>query len=187
MTDNIIAPRRRFIQQAGLALVGSCFLPKIAFGSQTAANIVEKKLQLYQVHTGEYFKEVFWAEGRLIPESVKLLNKFLRDWRTNSKTEMAPELFTLLHDIQKKMEAPQPLNIFSAYRCEKTNNALRKKSKGVAKHSRHVTGHAVDFNIPGRNLTRVRDCALSFKAGGVGYYGKTGFVHVDIRDQPAQW
>ena len=183
MTSNIIIPRRKFIKSTCMALVGSCFLPKIVLGR----SIMEKKFHLYQAQTGEYFKEVFWAEGKFIPQSLKLLNKFLRDWRTGSMIQISPQLLLLMHDIQRKMDAKKPLHILSAFRCAKTNNALRKKNRGVAKFSRHMTGHAVDFNIPGRALSQVRNCALIFKKGGVGYYPRSGFIHIDIRDKPARW
>src|SRR5260221_10158220 len=111
MLKKIILPRRKFIQQTGIALVGSCFLPKIVFGSTAAQKVAEKALHLYQIHTGEFYKDVFWSEGKLIPESVKKLNKFLRDWYTNETTEMSHKLFDLLHSIQDKIDGKQPLTV----------------------------------------------------------------------------
>jgi uncharacterized protein YcbK (DUF882 family) len=185
MTDKVYLPRRNFIKTTGLGLIGSCFLPRILLGS--SQKVVEKKLNLYNVHTGESFKGTFWAEGQYDPAEINLLNRFMRDWRSKKQTEMCPELFDLLHNITHKLETSKPMHIFSAYRCKETNEKLRTKKNGIAEHSRHITGHAIDFNIQDQRLSTIRNCALSFQAGGVGYYPKTGFVHVDIRDKPVQW
>lgn len=139
------------------------------------------------MHTGETFNEVFWANGKFVPGAIKSLNKFFRDWRTDDMTDICPALFVLMNNVYRKLDAKKPLHIISGYRCEKTNNSLRKNSKGVAKKSRHLTGHAVDFSIPGTRLKDVRNAALTFKAGGVGYYPSQDFVHVDIRDKVVQW
>jgi uncharacterized protein YcbK (DUF882 family) len=184
MTSTIIIPRRNFIQTAGVTLLGSCFLPNIVWG---AASKVEERLKLYHMHTGETFNEVFWAQGKFIPEAVKSLNKFMRDWRTDEVKDMCPSLFVLLNNVYRKIGAGKPIHVISAYRCEKTNAELRKKSKRVAKESRHKTGQAIDFSIPGVNLKTLRNAAASFKAGGVGYYPASGFIHADIREKPVLW
>lgn len=182
--NSILIPRRNFIQTAGISLIGSCFLPNIVWGASAK---VEERLKLYHMHTGESFNEVFWANGKFVPDALKRLNKLLRDWRTDDVAEICPSLFILLNNVSRKLDASKPFHIISAYRCEKTNAALRKKSKGVAQKSRHMTGHAIDFSIPGKNLKDVRAATLSFKAGGVGYYPAKGFIHADIREKPVQW
>ncbi len=184
MSGSIILPRRNFIQTAGVALLGSCFLPKIVWG---AVAKLEERLNLYHIHTGETFNDIFWAEGKFIPDAVKSLNKLLRDWRTDDQAEINPNLFILLNNVYRKIDASKPFHIISAYRCEKTNAALRKKSKGVAHKSKHLTGHAIDFSAPGKNLKDVRKATMSFKVGGVGYYPARGFIHADIREKPTQW
>jgi uncharacterized protein YcbK (DUF882 family) len=182
--SEIYIPRRKFIQTTGLVLAGSCFMPQLVWG---AAKNAEKRLKLYNIHTGEHLNEVFWAEGKFIPETLKSLNKFFRDWRTDQVAEICPKLYQLMHDIYAKMDPSKPFHIISGYRSPKTNESLRKKSKKVAKKSRHLTGHAIDLSIPGASLKNLRNCAMSFRAGGVGYYPARGFVHVDIRDKPTIW
>jgi uncharacterized protein YcbK (DUF882 family) len=38
---------------------------------------------------------------------------------------------------------------------------------------------AIDIRLPGRTLGEVRRAALDLARGGVGYYPKPDFVHVD--------
>jgi uncharacterized protein YcbK (DUF882 family) len=38
---------------------------------------------------------------------------------------------------------------------------------------------AVDLRSERRSLTEVRDAAISLQCGGVGYYPRSEFVHVD--------
>jgi uncharacterized protein YcbK (DUF882 family) len=182
--NNIYIPRRTFIQSAGLTLIGSCFLPQVVWSSTKTA---ERRIKLYHMHTGESLNEVFWAEGKFVPETLKTLNKFFRDWRTDQVSEICPKLYSLLHNVYAKLDASKPMHIISGFRSEKTNEALRKKSKKVAKKSRHLTGHAIDFSIPGKRLKDVRNATLSFQVGGVGYYPAKGFIHADIREKPTTW
>lgn len=184
MKHKIILNRRQFIQSAGIALVGSCFLPRILTASEVAC---EKSLNLHNIHTGENFNRVFWAEGNFIPDALTDLNKLMRDWRTDEVKEINPELYLLIQNIHEKLGSKKPFDIISGYRCEKTNASLRKKSKGVAQKSRHITGDAIDFSVSDRSLREARKAAVSFKAGGVGYYPAKGFIHVDIREKPILW
>ena len=57
---------------------------------------------------------------------------------------------------------------------------MRKKSSGVAKNSLHIKGWAADIHVPGVALKKLHEYAVSLKAGGVGYYPSSGFVHVDV-------
>ena len=45
-----------------------------------------------------------------------------------------------------------------------------------------MQGMAIDLQVPNRSLRRVRSAAMALKAGGVGYYPRSGFVHVDTGD-----
>ena len=184
MKSHIILNRRQFIQGTGLVLVGSCFMPKILHAEDP---LPEKRLNLYNIHTGESFNDVFWSEEKLIPEAVTQLNNIMRDWRTDSVKDINPLLYLLVHRLSEKLDTKKPIEIISGYRCPQTNQSLRKKSKGVAKQSRHLTGNAIDFSLKDRSMKEARRVAMSFKAGGVGYYPSKGFIHMDIRDKPTYW
>ena len=93
---------------------------------------------------------------------------------------MARGVIDLVHDITVALDTDKPVHIISGYRSPETNELLRRTGGGgVAKHSLHMDGIAIDIRIPGRDLASVRDAALSLQRGGVGFYAKEGFVHVD--------
>jgi len=56
---------------------------------------------------------------------------------------------------------------------------LNKKSSGVAKKSLHMQGRAIDIRLPGRQLASLQQAAMSLHAGGVGYYSRSDFIHID--------
>ena len=139
----------------------------------------ERSLNLYNTHTGESLKRVFWAEGAFIPESLAEINKLLRDHRTNDVAAIDPQLLMLLGNITNLASPGETLHVISGYRSPQSNQALADQSNGVARHSLHMDGKAIDIRLPGRDLAYLRDSALSLKRGGVGYYPKSQFVHVD--------
>ncbi len=172
--------RRRFLQLgAGALIVGANLTPKLAWAGRGKPELVEKKLSLFNYHTGEKINTVYWEKGEYIPEALKEINHVLRDRRTNEVIDMDPKLLDLLYAIAQKIDARQPIHVVSAYRSPKTNARLRKRRKGVAKNSQHIYGKATDFYLPGRRLSHIRKAAISLRSGGVGYYPRSRFIHVD--------
>ena len=176
--------RRDLLRVGGGLVAGSLFIPKLAMATPLK---LEQMLNLYNINTGEFFKEVIWAGGSYVTENLTKANKFLRDWRTGQTIAINQELLSLLHRLGEKVDAKKPFEIFCGYRSPKTNAQLRRNNHGVAQHSLHITGNAVDFRIPGVRLHHLHKAALAEKSGGVGYYPKSGFVHVDIRESPVRW
>tara|TARA_R110002095_G_scaffold199205_2_gene178912 strand:- start:342 stop:899 length:558 start_codon:yes stop_codon:yes gene_type:complete len=176
---------RRNLLVKGSALIStSLILPR--FGLASAC--LDKKVALHNIHTGEWFKETYMEKGIIIPDAMDQLKKFLRDHRNNQTHDIDPELINLINRLQVDCRVPglATFDVVSGYRSPATNNMLRRKSKGVAKNSFHMKGCAVDIKLP-KHLRELKDLAISYKKGGVGYYPKSGFVHVDIRDKPARW
>ena len=93
---------------------------------------------------------------------------------------MDPRLFDLLHSIQSRLELNRPFQLVSGYRSPATNAALHAESGEVAAHSQHLVGKASDIRIEGTELANLHRAALSLKAGGVGFYPVSNFVHVDV-------
>lgn len=153
---------------------------------EEAAIILEpgevRKLHLYSTNTGETFNEVYWADGDYIPEALEEINYLLRDYRVNAIKEIDPNLLDLLFSINQKLESDSPYHIISGYRSPKTNAALRKRNRRVARNSLHIAGMAVDLRLPDRNIKHLCSAALELRCGGVGYYQKRGFVHLDVGD-----
>ncbi|MEN8237180.1 MAG: YcbK family protein [Pseudomonadota bacterium] len=176
--------RRDLLRVGGGLIAGSLIVPKWAVAAPLKP---EQALNLYNVNTGEFFKEVIWAGGGYVQENLTKVYSFLRDWRTGQEIKINHELLSLLYRLGEKVDAKKPFEIFCGYRSPKTNAQLRKRNKGVARRSRHMTGDAVDFKIPGVRLRHLRNAATAEKVGGVGYYPKSGFVHVDIRERFTTW
>ena len=140
-----------------------------------------RSLSFHHTHSGEDLTITFKRNGRYDEEALKQLNHFLRDWRTQEKTEMDRRLFDILWEVYRDVDGKQPINIISSYRSPATNAMLRRRSSGVARHSQHMLGHAMDFYIPGVALSDIRAAGLRLQRGGVGFYPTSGspFVHLD--------
>jgi uncharacterized protein YcbK (DUF882 family) len=139
----------------------------------------ERGLHLYNIHTGETVKTVYWAEGRYLPAGLNELNKLMRDHYTGDVVNIDPKLFDLLYNLCGRTEYKKPFHILSGYRCPATNHKLRERSYTVASHSLHMDGMAVDLRAPGLHTRYLRKAAMDMHSGGVGYYPGSNFVHVD--------
>jgi len=121
-----------------------------------------------------------------VPSALAELNHFLRDFRTDDAVNMDPAVFDILYDIQIASGSVGTYQIISAYRSPATNEVLRGNSNGVAKNSQHLLGRAIDVRLTDLDTAELRDVALSLQRGGVGYYSKSDFVHVDT-GRVRQW
>lgn len=139
----------------------------------------ERKVRLKNLHTGEDLKATYWADGKYISETMRDVAYFLRDFRTGDKHRIDAGLMDILHDIHLRIGSRKEFHIISGYRSPKTNNMLSSRSSGVAKRSLHMLGKAVDIRLPGTDLRDLRKAALGMRAGGVGYYPRSNFLHVD--------
>ncbi|WP_298036766.1 DUF882 domain-containing protein [uncultured Desulfuromonas sp.] len=172
--------RRKFLR-LGMMTAAGLALPLPALARFPGPVVVEKTLSLYNTHTGETLNSaVYWAEGRYLPEALTSISHLLRDHRANEATAMDPQLFDLLYALSRQMETSEPFHVISGFRSPVTNDQLRRQGGGgVAKYSLHMDGKAVDLRLPGRNLAALRRAAMSLNGGGVGYYPRSQFVHVD--------
>jgi uncharacterized protein YcbK (DUF882 family) len=169
--------QRRSFLKSSVVLASAIGMPALAKAAQPTP--AERTLRLYNTHTGESLRSVFWAEGQFIPDALKDINKLLRDHRNDKIAEMDPKLIVLLNDVSDKFGDNQVLHIISGYRSPESNAKLAAASNGVAKHSMHMDGKAIDIRMPGKNLAQLHKAAMSMKAGGVGYYPDSQFVHMD--------
>lgn len=171
---------RRQLLKAGLLASFVCLSPLPAWARYSLLGAQERSLSLFNTHTGEHLKEVvYWEQGSYIPDALNNLNYVLRDHRTNEVHSIDPITLDLMAAISRKVDAKRPFEVISGYRSPKTNRALRSNSRGVAKNSYHMQGKAVDLRLPGVPLKVVRKAALDLRMGGVGYYPKSDFVHID--------
>jgi uncharacterized protein YcbK (DUF882 family) len=141
----------------------------------------EYRLRLFHTHTGERLDIVYRRGDSYVPEALAQLNHYLRDHRTGAVLAYDPRVFDLLHDLNAKLGRPNAeIDIICGYRSPWSNEFLRTHGHGVALHSLHMQAKAIDIRIPGIESSTVRDAALALHRGGVGYYAKSDFVHVDV-------
>jgi len=153
-------------------------------GGRAFAALPEKRIAFRNIHTNDTVDARFFGAHGWDHQGLAELNHGLRDWRNNESTEMDPQLMLLLSALRDKLGvAPQTkIDLISGYRSPQTNAGLRAAGgahTGVASKSQHMLGKATDIHMPGIALDRLHLAAMSMKAGGVGFYPKDGFVHVD--------
>jgi uncharacterized protein YcbK (DUF882 family) len=167
--------RRKFVKTSLQLCVGFALSSPL---SVLCGSVAHRPLSFYHTHTGERFALEFGDIGSgtsTLPE----LNTFLRDFRTGEEYAIDPDLFKTLFAIQQMSDHRGDIEIISGYRSPKTNNKLRSKSNGVAKKSLHMKGMALDIRFSALDSKSLRNIAVSVKNGGVGYYSKSNFVHID--------
>jgi len=142
--------------------------------------VVERAVSLRHRHTDETLSTVYYANGRYIPSALKEVNWLLRDFRGDQVKEIDPRLLDLLFAVSQRLETAQPFDVYSAYRSPATNALLRREGWGVARNSLHMQGMAIDIGLPGRESRHIANCALSLQRGGVGFYRRSNFVHLDV-------
>ena len=140
----------------------------------------EHHIRLYHTHTGERIDIVYRRGDNYLPEAEAQLDHFLRDHRTGDVKHYDPRVFDILSDLSAAVGHPNAeIEVICGYRTPWSNEFLRARSAGVAKHSQHMEAHAIDIRIPGVDTLSLRNAALALGRGGVGYYPRSGFVHVD--------
>jgi uncharacterized protein YcbK (DUF882 family) len=181
---------RRFARQALSIWIPLRVLPCIGLAAlgltvstsslQTVvANGDTRSISLSHTHRDDQITVTFKRNGRYDEGGLKKLNYFLRDWRNDDVTQMAPQLFDILWEVTREVGTEDPIRIVSSYRSPATNAMLRRRSRGVAQFSQHMLGKAIDFNISGVSVEKLREVAMRLQRGGVGFYPGS-FVHVDV-------
>ena len=171
--------RRSFLQftLAGLGVLGSrILLPDSVFSHSTPSS----RLRLYNVNTKERIRLTYRnRSGRYDRAALEDLNAFLRCPHSQQVHEMDIRLIEYVNRIEKLVGPGKEIRIYSAYRSPSYNSLLVRLGRGAAPKSLHTMGKAIDFSIPGVRLSKVRRAAFNIKWGGVGYYPRQGFVHLD--------
>lgn len=172
-------PKHRHRRSLLKSLIGTS-LAGLLMPVKHALAVDEKQLSFYHTHTGKELDVTFFRDGKFIDSALTEVNEFLSDFRTGDAVEIDPELLSLIYDVRESLGSKGRFEVISAYRSPKTNNMLRGRGGGgVAKNSQHLLGKAIDVRLPDVELPKLRDAALAQKRGGVGYYAKSNFVHID--------
>ncbi len=141
---------------------------------------VERAVALHNIHTGESLKTTYWANGHYQTGSLRQLNRILRDHYSGDVHSIDPQVIDLLCALQHRLGTKKPFQIISGYRSPQTNAMLAAEGDGVAQHSLHMEGKAIDIRMEGVNVRTLGRAAKSLKSGGVGQYPSSNFVHVDV-------
>ncbi len=167
--------QRRTFLLGGLAALAAG--PRIL---QAKIDSTPRHISLFHTHTEETLDVVYSKKTGLSRETLNRLNHFLRDFRTEQSIRIDPRLFDTLYELKRRAGNPDGvIEIISAYRSPETNAKLRRKSRGVARKSFHLQGKAVDIRLRGSATSALRDIAIAMKRGGVGYYRRSDFIHLD--------
>jgi uncharacterized protein YcbK (DUF882 family) len=149
-----------------------------AFGLLRGAGDV-RRIRLYSGRTGESVDTIYWIEGEYIPEVVKEINYFMRDWRSNDQIKYDLRAIDIMAAAHSLMDVSEPYTLLSGYRSPSTNAMLRSKSGGVARNSLHMKGQAADLRLKSRSVGQMAKAAEACASGGVGRYSRSNFVHMD--------
>ena len=168
--------RRRFLIGAGAALAVAPF----ASAHAEIAHAGVRKLAFDNIHTGEKLSVDYWADGEYIPGALQTINHLLRDYRNGEVHVIEPKLLDLLSTLHGRLDTHTPFQVISGYRSPATNAMLHAEHSGVAAKSLHMQGMAIDIRVADRSLSDLHRAALEVRAGGVGYYPASDFVHVDV-------
>jgi uncharacterized protein YcbK (DUF882 family) len=147
----------------------------------------DRHLLLYNTHTAQRIDIVYRRDGQYIPDALTQLDYFLRDHRTGDVRHFDPRLYDILYDLTSSIgHAGGEIDIVCGYRTSSTNESLRAHTAGVAKNSLHIQAEAIDLRISGIDTLKLRKAALALGRGGVGYYPRSDFIHVDV-GRVRQW
>ncbi|MGI9309662.1 MAG: DUF882 domain-containing protein [Gammaproteobacteria bacterium] len=155
-------------------------LPLLSASGLAYAKPDTRSLRFNHLHTGERLNITYCENGSYLPEALAEINRLLRDFRTEEVHVIEPDLLDFMHRIKSAVRSNSTYEIISGYRSPATNEKLRRSSNGVARKSFHMKGQAIDIRLPGvatRNLCRA---ARKLEMGGVGYYGASDFIHIDV-------
>lgn len=170
---------RATLSRRRLLLAAAVVSPLVGAATRSIAAAVPRDLSFVHLHTGEKLEVAYFDRGTYRPDALAALNHLLRDFRSGDVGVIDPALFDLLHALRRTTASREPFQVISGFRSSATNETLRLRSSGVASASLHRSGRAIDVRLAGVTLERLRDAARSLQFGGVGYYPRSDFVHVD--------
>ena len=171
--------RRAVVGASVVILTAAAWWSATTYGANALGET--RTLSIFNIHTKETITVTFKRDGKYDQDALTRLNTFMRDWRANKETKMDPVLIDHIWTLHKELGSTVPVHLICGYRTAETNANLRKHGGGQAKKSQHILGKAADITFPDVPVKVLRNSALVWEWGGVGYYPTSGvpFVHVD--------
>lgn len=177
-SDNFQVSRRSLLGVFAATAVTAAPKMSNAFGFNRGAGDI-RRLHMHSARTGETINTIYWIEGDYISEALDEVNHFFRDWRVDQAHRIDTRTIDILSASHNLLDSTDPFLLLSGYRSPQTNAMLRRRSRGVARNSRHMVGQAADVRLGSRSVGQVARAALACHAGGVGRYSRSNFTHMD--------
>jgi len=175
LSDTRATSRRRFLCQAAAATATALVPVRVLL----ARTVEQRTLSFIHTHTGERLTSRYFDGGRYVADELTRINYLLRDFRTGDVHPIEPAVLDILADLRVLADRDEAFEVISGYRSPQTNAELHRHSSGVAEHSLHLEGRAIDVRLPGVATARLHELALGMGRGGVGFYPASDFVHLD--------
>jgi uncharacterized protein YcbK (DUF882 family) len=170
--------RRRVLAAGGL-LAGASAAGVLVRPARAQQSVGARRLALKNLHTPESIDLEFFRGDAYVPEALAAIQVFLRDYRNGEQHAIDPPLLDYLYEVARRCGVDPVFSVISGYRSPQTNERLRERGSGVARHSLHLEGRAIDVRLAGVDCADLAAGALGLTRGGVGYYSKSDFVHLD--------
>lgn len=167
--------RRHFLTLSAAATATLAVVPTLSLANAPS----RRSLSIHAPHFSETLNVEYFVDGWYNPDALAQVNHLFRDRRSGDVRDIDPNLLDQLFVIQQRSGSRDPIHVISGYRSAATNSRIAASNRGVASNSYHMYGRAADIRIPGVQLSGVRRIALDMNAGGVGFYPRSNFVHVD--------
>jgi len=182
-TGAIRDDRRRFLKCTASALalapVSGVWAHTLSARTLASRTLDSRTLKFVHTHTGETLSTVYYRDGGYRAAELARVNHLLRDFRTGDVHRIDPAVLDILFDLQRLADRDEPFQVVSGYRSPRTNEELREHTSGVAAHSLHIQGRAIDVRLTGFPTHKLHGLALGMRRGGVGLYTRSDFVHLD--------
>jgi uncharacterized protein YcbK (DUF882 family) len=170
--------RRRVLQSGMFAGISVALRPRPSRGAPQSEPR-SKRIALLNLHTDERLEIEYFHDAAYAPDALAAIARVLRDFRTGEQHTIDPQLMDYLVDVAASVGAAPDFSVISGYRSPQTNERLHERSRGVALHSLHMQGRAIDVRLPKIDCRDLAACAQGLRRGGVGYYRASDFVHLD--------
>jgi uncharacterized protein YcbK (DUF882 family) len=185
-----MSPRPKMFSRRRVLATGGALAGATAFGLLPRAFAVPaaeagpgaesvRRLTFKNLHTPEELEVLYRRGDQYLPEALAQIEVILRDYRTGDRHPMDPHLLDILYEVAQSIQVDPVFTVISGYRSPQTNAMLHERSAGVASHSLHMEGRAIDVRLSHVNCADLADKALAMQRGGVGYYRQSDFVHLD--------
>jgi uncharacterized protein YcbK (DUF882 family) len=170
--------RRRLLATAGM-IAGASAAGMLGSAARADEAPSTRRIVLKNLHTPESLDIVFRRGDEYVSDAMSAIQVLLRDYRTGAQHPIDPKLLDYLHDVARLAAVEPVFSVISGYRSPQTNEMLHERSGAVASHSLHMEGRAIDVRLASLACAKLAEKALAMQRGGVGYYGKSDFVHLD--------